>query len=153
MPLIKNYKKVTYNDKLYSIFELEFKGKYYPVILDWNDFEFIQKLNKSWNITENGIYCSQIKDNKRVDISLHEVILSIKSKETNTPILNKPILHINKLFLDNRRDNLIYDTHNKPINKNLIKKARIIKFSKYSGIKSQESTYLCMVFKTRYNSR
>lgn len=46
----------------------------------------------------------------------------------------KPILHINKIGIDNRYTNLMYDIANKPITKNIKKKKRIINLPKNSNI-------------------
>ena len=52
----------------------------------------------------------------------------------NGNTLNKPILHINKIGIDNRISNLSYDTHDKHIQKNLKKKSRTISLPKKCGI-------------------
>ena len=54
---------------------------------------------------------------------LHEIVFYLKNGKRN----NRPLIHINKIGLDNRYENIIEDTRNKNIKKNLNKKSRTIK--------------------------
>lgn len=133
------FKKISYNNQDYGVFELKYKNKSVPVILDWHDFIKIKELNKKWHINENGAIVTQHKlDNKNYDLYLHELIMMFKLKDSKKEKENRPILHINKLTIDNRRENLLYDTTNKLTNKNIKKKARIIELPKDTGVISEE---------------
>ena len=134
-----NFKKVKYYNKEYGIFELKYKTKIVPILLDWNDFNFIKNLNKKWYINENGAVICQHKINNKIhDLYLHELVMILKNKDNNTQKKSRSIFHINKLSIDNRRDNLIYDTCDKETNKNTKKKSRIIELPKETGIDPNE---------------
>jgi hypothetical protein len=133
------FKKITYANNDFGIMTLKYKNKPVPVIVDWKDAEYLNNINKKWHINECGsIVCQHKKDNMIYDLYLHEIIMLLKNKEEGTPKLTNSILHINKVGLDNRRLNLIYDTKDKETNKNLKKKDRIIEFTKESGVKADE---------------
>jgi hypothetical protein len=125
-------KKVNFNDKYYGIMKVKYKNKEHPVIMDWQDAEKIRELNKKWTLNEYGsVICHHKIKDKMCELYLHEIIMNFK-----TGGAKHKILHINKLGIDNRRENLEYDTKQKEINKNLRKKERIIEFTKESGIKA-----------------
>jgi len=128
-----NHKIVKLNNNDYSIFNIK---KSTPVIIDNIDYEYIKKLNKKWYLNDNGfVYCHHIsKNGDKIDIYMHEIIMA---RKTDNPE-KIPIVHINRIGIDNRRDNLMYDTIDKEINKNTSKKARIIKLPRSSGIKPNE---------------
>ena len=48
--------------------------------------------------------------------------MALKKMDHNKEQLNNPIIHINNIGLDNRRENIIYDVPNKNIRKNSKKK-------------------------------
>ena len=48
---------------------------------------------------------------------LHEIVYFIKNNKRNT----RPLIHLNKISLDNRYENIIEDIQNKTIKKNLNK--------------------------------
>ena len=128
-------KIVDYNNTKYAVFNVTSKKKSIPVIVDKQDYAYVTKLNKKWNINDTGfIYCKHTINGNSKDIYLHEIIMALKNNTSNT----KSIIHINRLGIDNRRENLIYDSTNKETNKNIVKKQRIIKLPKSSGIKSDE---------------
>lgn len=129
-----NRKIVTFNDIKYSVFNIK---KNTPVIVNDEDYNYISKLNKKWNINDNGfVYCRHVlKNGEVIDVYLHEIIMARKNEGN---ILKKPIIHINRLGIDNRWENLMYDTTNKDIHKNISKKQRIIKLPKSCGIKPNE---------------
>ena len=102
-----------------------------PVLLDEKDGEYIKNSNKNWKITEKGqIYFTHEINGFFTDIYLHEIIMAYKQKDK---ILKKPIIHINRINMDNRRDNLLYDITNDNISKNYKKKKRIIKLPQDAG--------------------
>ncbi|ARF09837.1 hypothetical protein Indivirus_4_9 [Indivirus ILV1] len=126
-----NYKRITHNDQDYSIINIRYKDNQLPILLDWDDFVAIEKLKKKWKCNGNGfIYCQQDGN----DYYLHELIMSLRNKDGNLKLQNKPIVHINRIGLDNRRENLIYDMINKDVTKNAKKKKRTIVLPKKCGI-------------------
>jgi hypothetical protein len=139
MGFFKIYKKINYNDKDYIAVDFKYKNNKIPIILDEKYFDKILKLNKSWKISNNGfITSSHICDGENIEINLHEVVMALYNKENNLEKKNYNILHLNKLNIDNRIENLIYDSPDKLTKKNLRKKKRIIEFSKSSNIKADD---------------
>lgn len=130
------HKKIKLNDKEYTISKLAYRGQEVPILLDSNIYDQIVELNKDWSISNNGfVYTTHnmIKDNSKIskDVYLHEVVMQLGGNASD-----RSILHINRLGIDNRQENLMYDTINKDITKNLKKKARTITLPKSTGIKS-----------------
>lgn len=139
-----SYKKVSNNNKSYIIGDVEYRDAHVPFIIDYKDYQIIKSLNKNWKCNQNGfISCFHNIDNNVKEVYLHDVIMALQNKEYGIKSENKPILHINRIGLDNRRENLIYDTVNKETNKNLKKKKRIIELPRESGIDADEiPTYI-----------
>lgn len=122
-----NYKKIVFNDNSYIILQINHKNKKIPVILDEIYFDTINKLNKTWKINDVGFVVStHVIDNQEIEINMHDIIMRLYNKRNKLKDINKNILHINRLGFDNRKENLMYDTINKEIGKNLRKKKRII---------------------------
>lgn len=137
------YKKISYSGKNYGVFTLKYKTVDIPILLDWNDFKYIYNLNKTWYIDGDSGFVLCHHD--QIDIYLHEVVLALEAKEEGILYQKgaKPIIHINKFGIDNRRINLMYDETNKIYNKNLKKKERIIELPKDSNIDIDElPTYM-----------
>jgi len=139
MPKIDDdYKKININGLNYIVCKMEYNNKYVPVILDYNVFKIIKKFNKNWHVNENGVVVSThkiIENNEeyKKDIYLHDLVMKINNNYEHIPIL-----HINRIGVDNRSENLIYDTVDKNIKKNLKKKSRIINLPYESGIDPSE---------------
>ena len=141
MVYFKNPKKVIFDDKNYIIVTMTYKGSKVPVIFDDIYYEKLKLLNKSWKINDAGFVVSKHKDidkEQYIEISLHEVIMAFYNKENGLSKKNNNIIHINKLGIDNRIENLIYDTLDKETGKNSKKKNRIIEFSEEVGIKPND---------------
>jgi hypothetical protein len=138
------YKHINYNGQDYTVFNVKYKGYDLPVLLNKKDFLDIKKMGKEWRCNQNGfISCSHTYNGITKDVYIHELVMLLKNKNNNEENLKKPIVHINKLGLDNRRDNLMYDTQDKETNKNLVKKERTVKLPKDSGINPNEiPTYI-----------
>jgi hypothetical protein len=119
MVLFNEYTKVNFNNKSYAVIKVKYKDNIIPIILDYNYFKLIPEYN--WLISETGLIYRKISDNKFQ--YLHELIL----KKGSNKITSTPIIHINKLGIDNRLDNLMFDKKDKEVKKNLSKKARTIK--------------------------
>ena len=147
MVYLKNPKKVIFDNKNYIIVTMTFKGSKVPVIFDDIYYEKLKALNKSWKINDYGFVVSKHKkpDNDNdtdkeqdIEISLHEVIMAFYNKENGLSKKNNNIIHINKLGIDNRKENLLYDTLDKETGKNSKKKKRIIEFREEVGIKPND---------------
>ena len=137
--MVLKYKKVSYKDKQYAIVELKHKDDIKPMIVDWSDFQYIQKLNKSWKCNQsNLVSCAHTYNDVTKEIFVHDIIMALINKENSTEKENAPIVHINTVGFDNRRENLIYDNLDKDDNKNFKKKKRTITLPKESGISPSE---------------
>ncbi len=135
MVKFNNFKKIVYQNNSFVIIPFTFKNKKVPVILDDIYFEQIKKLDKSWKINDSGFVVStHTINNQDIEINLHEVVMAFYNKQHNLQKQNHNIIHLNKLGIDNRKENLLYDTRDKETGKNLKKKKRIIEFTKESGI-------------------
>lgn len=135
MGKLDQYYKINHNNNNYAVCELSYNSKNVPVVIDWEIFKEIKKLNKNWHINENGSVVTSHKyvENgieKTKEFSLHDIVMKISDGQ----IQNIPILHIDKLGVDNRRENLVYDTNEKDIKKNLKKKTRTITLPPDCGI-------------------
>lgn len=134
-----NGKKITHNKKEYAVCQMQYKSHNVPVVLDFDVYTKIKSFDKKWHITEKGIVVTNhkiCKNNEVIskDVSLHDVVMAINGEIEKI----SPILHINKLGVDNRRENLMYDTTDKTITKNLKKKSRTISLPKSYGIDPEE---------------
>lgn len=126
MKKFDKYCKVNYEDNEYIVCELNYGSKKAPVILDVDTFNKIKQLDKFWKVNDKGIVTTQIKSDDTVrDVALHDVVMRIIDKDYFNRE-NNTILHINKLGIDNRAENLMYDVTEKNIKKNLKKKKRTI---------------------------
>ena len=114
-----------YNVNDIIVINMPYKGNNLPVIVDKNIFDFIGK-DYDFYINDDLAVYSRIKTNDGyIDIPLHEIVM--KYNEKNKIEQNNPhIIHVNRINLDNRYENLMYDTSDKEITKNLEKKERII---------------------------
>ena len=134
-----NYKKVEYKKSKYAVVDIVYKDNTKPVVLNWKDFLHIKEFGKSWKCNKNNmVSCSHTFQNSTKEIFIHDVIMALNKER-----IDAPILHINTNGLDNRRENLLYDTCDKDCSKNVKKKARTIKLPKTSGIKPDDiPTYI-----------
>lgn len=120
MVKFNNYVNTKYNNKNYTIIKIPYKKHIVPVIIDTFIFDKIKNNNNNWNITINGNIYTILNDNI---LYLHEIVYILHNNNKN----KYPLVHLNKIGLDNRIDNIIEDKTNKSIRKNLNKKSRIIK--------------------------
>jgi hypothetical protein len=118
MVLLHDASNIKYNNKDYIIIRIPHKQKIIPLLLDKNVYDKIKNNNNNWTLGNNGILYTMI-DGK--SLFLHEIVYLLNNKK-----LHYPIIHLNKIPLDNRIENLIEDKQNKEIKKNLNKKARTI---------------------------
>ncbi len=137
--MVLDYKKVRYQNKYYAVVTVKYKEHVLPVVVDWDDINIIKKLDKKWKSNQYGfISCSHTCDDDTKEVFLHEIVVAMKMKSENKRRSDKPIVHINRIGLDNRRENLIYDEIDKEKNKNIKKKKRTITLPASSGIKPSE---------------
>jgi hypothetical protein len=116
MVVFNNYNKVLYNNNTYAVIKVLYKNNYIPIVLDYKDFKNIPS-DYNWIISDTGLIYRKTSDDKFE--YLHDKILK-------TNVKTKSIIHINKLCIDNRLKNLMFDNKNKITKKNLSKKARTI---------------------------
>jgi hypothetical protein len=109
----------SYNNKKYGIIKVLYKSTKIPIIIDKDIYDKINNKERNWHITNNGMIYTNINDN---NIYLHEIVYILKNGKNKYPLI-----HINKIPLDNRIENLMEDKKNKDIRKNLNKKSRTIK--------------------------
>lgn len=122
---INNY--IEHNGDKYGVMNIKYKDYNLPVLMDYKDYVVINQMKKKWKCNNNGfVFCNHIINDIPKDIFLHEIIMLFRHKENELKKKDKPILHINRIGLDNRRCNLIYDIVNKETNKNIKKKERTI---------------------------
>ena len=130
---MENAKIIIHDNEKYAVFIVEYKKEIeLPAIIDYNDFKKISKLNKHWRFNENGfVVCSHTnKSGITRDVFLHDVIMLLNYGDK----CGKKILHINRIGLDNRTENLMYDDKNKCISRNIKKKKRTVTLPKNCGI-------------------
>lgn len=131
--------KVRYKNKTYAVIPVKYKSNKWPVVIDYEDFERIRFINKNWKINSEGfVCCTHTLDGVTKEVPLHEIIMTLKMKSEGKKKQNRSILHINRIGLDNRRENLIYDTPYKDVNKNLKKKTRTANLPEESGVSLDE---------------
>ncbi len=125
MVLLTNPKIVSYKNKEYAVYTIK-KGINIPIVVDKHISDILNKLQLQFNLNDNLILYTKVDNGEKlIDVYLHEIVMKF-----NNPIFKvKPILHINKVNVDNRLNNLMYDTNNKQLTKNLHKKSRLIDLS------------------------
>ena len=130
---------VNYKNREYVVFPVAYKGYDLPVVVERDDIKSLKNLDKNWHCNQLGIIsCTHNVGNRTKEIYLHDIIMSLH-QDTQA----KPIVHINKIGLDNRIENLIYDVPDKYTNKNLKKKKRTITLPKNCGIRVDDiPTYI-----------
>jgi len=121
MVKLKNPFKVIYKDKEYAVYKLMYNTTItYPVIIDWNKHDDVESLEKSWHINDTGnVICAHRLDNKIYEFNLHDLILRLNDIEKK-----QSVIHINKLGIDCRLNNLIYN--DTIIKRNMKKKERTL---------------------------
>ena len=137
MPL--DYQRVRYRNNYYAVIDLKYKDINLPIVTDWDDFRKIRYLNKSWKCNKLGfVSCSHTYNDSTKEVFLHDIIMTLKQKEAGDLHKNKPIVHLNRIGLDNRRCNLLYDVREKDLNKNIKKKKRTISLPVNAGVRVDE---------------
>jgi hypothetical protein len=117
---------ISYKLKSYIILSTIYKSHRIPILIDAETFAYIKTNLTCWTIYPNGFLSKKINiRGEQKIIYLHEIPMMIYEKKLK-PI---PILHQNKIAIDNRYENLSYDDADKEHTKNLNKKSRIIDLS------------------------
>lgn len=134
MTKLNDYKIYELNNNKYTICSIKYKSTYVPIIIDYKFIRTLINMNKSWRINNKGHVITNhtyVSNGNEIncEIYLHDVILTL-----NKTYKSKPVLHINRLGVDNRIENLIYDEYQKDIKKNIKKKSRSIVLPKSSHI-------------------
>lgn len=134
-----DYDVVRYKNNNYAVICIKYKDMDLPTVIDYQDLRIIKKLKKNWRCNKNSfISCFHTYRNKSKEVFLHEIIMALKQNSINKTSKDISIVHINRIGLDNRRCNLIYDTINKYTNKNSKKKKRTINLPKNAEINPDE---------------
>ena len=138
MVKLNECQEIILNGSSYAVCTLVYKGINVPVIMDLPIYKIIKKFDKSWHINDKGFVVTMHKsyDNQEIcmqEICMHDIIMKIIKKHQDYPLL-----HINKLGIDNRTANLMYDTKDKDVNKNIRKKKRIVDLPDDSGIDADD---------------
>jgi hypothetical protein len=117
---------ISYKQKNYIILQTSYKSHKVPILIDSITYEYIKDNLNNWTLHSTGFLSKKIniKDQPQT-IFLHEIPMMIFEKQ----LKKIPILHQNKIPIDNRYENLSYDIVNKDYTKNLNKKNRIIDLS------------------------
>lgn len=132
MPFIGT--KIRYQKDDYAVIEMNYKDLKLPIVLDWEDYQSMKEIDKSWKCHKNGfVSCQHKHDGSVKEVFLHELVMVLKNQENESDGENEPILHINRIGLDNRRVNLEYRSDDPSI-RNTKKKKRTIVLPEDSGI-------------------
>jgi hypothetical protein len=120
---LSNPISISYKSKSYVILQTTYKSHLIPILIDAETFAYIKTSLTGWTLHSTGFLSTKINiDGESKNIFLHEIPMMIFEKKLK-PI---PILHQNKIPIDNRYSNLLYDVSDKDQTKNLNKKSRII---------------------------
>ena len=124
---------VVYSNNKYIVLTVKYKKLSIPVVLDYAIYLRLSKL-----IDINTFLCNSkghvyMFYNNNISF-LHDMILNLYNSKRSL----LPVVHINKLSMDCRLCNLMYDVVDKNVNKNLNKKARTIKLPKETNININE---------------
>lgn len=138
MSKFENYSKINYDGDDYAVCEFSYKGQKVPVVLEYDIYKKIKRLDKKWHVNDKGAVVTNhkiINGNNEInrEIYLHDVVLKLYNENSS-----KSVIHINKLGIDNRKCNLIHDTCDKTITKNLKKKSRTISLPRHTGINPEQ---------------
>lgn len=133
-----DYECIRYKNHHYAVICVKYKDIDLPAVIDWENIKILKKLNKNWKSTHGFVSCSHTYKNCTKEIFLHEIIMALKQQNKGKTAKDLPIIHINRIGFDNRKENLIYDAIDKKIHKTTIKKKRTIKLPNNSGIDPNE---------------
>jgi hypothetical protein len=99
------YRFVTYNSKEYCIGMIEYKGTYVSFLIDKEEYETVCQY--SWHVSANNYISTTVDHNgKRKALYLHNLVMKRDAFLGKGQI--ESIDHINRIGLDNRKENLRY---------------------------------------------
>lgn len=103
-PVLIEYKDVIYNDKEYTVGKVIHNSETIKFIVDKEDSEKIK--TRHWHAVTDGNYigCSVIIDGKKKVLYLHNVIMNRLTFDGKGA--KETVDHINRIGLDNRKENL-----------------------------------------------
>lgn len=123
---MNNYRRIRYKNIDYAVIGIKYNSIDLPIVLDWKDYNKIKKYDFKWRYVNRGyVSCTYRKNDAIKELLMHDLIMTLINKDNEDAPQNKPIIHVNRIGLDNRRINLTYN--NKNINNNINKKKRIVK--------------------------
>ena len=126
--------KIRHRNKDYAVVNMKYKGMDLPVVMDWKDYRPVRNLDKRWKCHKNGfLSCHHRHEDQLKDVFLHELVMVMKNANDEEDSNNKPILHVNRIGLDNRRVNLEYRGMEGG-HRNTKKKKRTVKLPEDCGI-------------------
>jgi hypothetical protein len=133
MVIMSNAINVTYKGKYYSVISIKKGNIDVPIVLEMGIYDLIKRDPRNYTLNDNLMLSTKVNigtqnNPKIVDIYLHEIVMKLKNKSSSSSKI-APILHINKINVDNRVSNLVFDTIDKDYTKNLHKKDRTIDLS------------------------
>jgi len=132
---LTNYEIVKYNNNEYIVCKLSLVGKTKLLVVDIDDFNKIKYLK--WVYMTNGYVSTRIYINRKLEIIIyiHKLIMDdIKFTSDKT---GKSVDHINRIPLDNRKENLrIINPSEQLFNQS--RKARTVKLPNNCNIKSAD---------------
>jgi hypothetical protein len=139
MVVISKGQTVNYNDKKYKVVKITHKTEYKYLVFDNKIYKKLRNLKFKWYFNDKGVLFHPQKQNDIItEIYLHDLIYELAEIKR----VNQPIIHKNRIYIDNRLCNLVYRNNNK-INKNMAKKTRTIELPKKCKInKNDFPTYL-----------
>lgn len=132
---LTNYEIVKYSDKEYVICKLTFASKTRLLVIDFNDFEKIKYLK--WDYMTNGYVSTRIYINRKLEITIYIHNLIMNQIKFTSDRTGKTVDHINRIPLDNRKENLrMVNQSGQNFNQN--RKARTVKLPDNCNIKLTE---------------
>lgn len=104
--------RVRQGGKYYAVIEKRYKDMALPILMDWDDYQAVKNIEKAWKCHRNGfISCQHQHGGSMKEVFLHELVMVLKNQTDGKEGDDKPILHLNRIGLDNRRDNLEYKSN------------------------------------------
>ena len=129
-----SYTHITYNNKEYTIMKIKYNDTYIKAVIDTEDFPKIKENN--WHYTSNSyISYSTTVDKKIKAVYLHNMVMG--RIEFPGKGAKESIDHINRIGLDNRKENLRLVTQSEQ-NMNQIKKKRNITLPEDCGLNTDD---------------
>lgn len=127
-----DYKCVSYNGNKYSVINIISSSLSLPIVIDWDIFIIMRNFNLHYTYNKKGfVVC---KNDSNQEFLLHELIMSYQNHSS----LDKSIFHLNRIGLDNRRENITFKSKDSFLKNNFVKKKRTTCLPPHSGISLNE---------------